>query len=90
MDAAGIAVKVGEDRKGKPIYDYPKGLAFHAFRHACQTILHDVGRTPAQGQAWLRHSQLTTTMNVYTGLAERGMGSADVFDEVLGVGALRG
>jgi integrase len=85
--AAGIAVKVGEGENG-PIYDY-QGVAFHAFRHACATILHDIGKRPAQSKAWLRHRDLTTTMNTYTGLGDQGLGSADFFDDLLDVDALR-
>jgi hypothetical protein len=40
----------------------------------------------AQAQAWLRHSQLTTTMNVYTHLDDDGLGGAEAFDEILGAG----
>jgi integrase len=86
---AGIAVKVGETEKGKPIYDYQR-VAFHAFRHACGTLLHGMEKRPAQAQAWLRHSQLTTTMNIYTHLDDDGLGTAEAFDDLLGAGNLRG
>jgi hypothetical protein len=32
---------------------------------------------------WLRHSQLTTTMNVYIHQVDDGLGSADVGDDIL-------
>jgi hypothetical protein len=32
---------------------------------------------------WLRHSQLTTTMNVYIHQVDDGLGSADVWDDIL-------
>ncbi len=76
--AAGLALKVGETAKGKPIYDY-QGIAFHAFRKACGSLLLAHGKTPKQVQGWLRHSQLTTTMNVYTHQVDDGLGSADVW-----------
>ncbi len=80
---AGIAVKVGESDKGKPIYDY-QGVAFHAFRHACGSLLFAHGKTLKQVQGWLRHSQLTTTMNVYIDQVDDGLGSADAWDDILG------
>jgi integrase len=87
---AGIAVKVGETPKGKPIYDY-QGVAFHAFRKACGSLLFAHGKTLKQVQGWLRHSQLTTTMNVYINQVDDGLGSADAWDEILaGDGAPRG
>ncbi len=80
--AAGLATKVGETSKGKPIYDY-QGIAFHAFRKACGSLLLAHGKTPKQVQGWLRHSQLTTTMNVYIHQVDDGLGSADVWDDIL-------
>ncbi len=85
---AGIAVKVGEDEKGQPVWDYQR-VAFHAFRHACGTLLHGMEKRPVQAQGWLRHSQLMTTMNIYTHADDEGLGSADAFDEILGAEALR-
>jgi hypothetical protein len=89
---AGIAVQAGTvtvRRRGKdvevPVWDYQR-VATHAFRHACGTLLHGMGKRPAQAQAWLRHSQLTTTMNIYTHLDDEGMGGAEGFDQVLGAG----
>lgn len=40
-------------------------------------------KTPKQMQGWLRHSQLTTTMNVYIHQVDDGLGSADVWDDIL-------
>jgi integrase len=89
---AGIAVQVGVkvDKAGKehPVWDYQR-VAFHAFRHACGTMLHAMEKRPAQAQGWLRHSQLTTTMNIYTHLDDEGLGVADAFDEVLAAESLR-
>jgi len=34
-------------------------------------------------QGWLRHSQLTTTMNVYIHQVDDGLSSADLWDEIL-------
>jgi integrase len=36
------------------------------------------GKNVKQVQVWLRHSQLTTTMNVYINQVDDGLGSADV------------
>jgi integrase len=79
---AGIAVKVGETEKGAPIWDY-QGVAFHRFRFACGSLLLAHGKRPKQVQDWLRHKQLTTTMNVYMHPTDDGVGSADVWDEIL-------
>jgi integrase len=81
---AGIAIKVGETPKGKPIWDYQR-VGFHAYRHACLTLLPKLGKRPAQAQSWARHAQLTTTMG-YTHTDDDGMGTADGFDELLGAG----
>lgn len=39
-------------------------------------------KRPAQAQAWPRHSQLMTSMNIYTHLDDDGMGGAEAFDEI--------
>lgn len=91
---AGLAVKVGEKtvkvrKRGRtieetrPVWDY-QGIAFHAFRKACGSLLLAHGKREQQVQGWLRHSQLSTTMNVYIHEADDGLGSADVWDEILG------
>jgi integrase len=87
---AGIAIKVGETKKGEPIWDY-QGVAFHRFRFACGSLLLAHGKRPKQVQDWLRHKQLGTTMNVYMHPTDDGVGSADLWDEILpGNGATRG
>jgi integrase len=80
---AGLAIKVGEDARGRPAWDY-QGIAFHAFRKACGSLLLHHGKTLKQVQGWLRHSQLTTTMNVYITQVDGGLGGADAWDEILG------
>jgi integrase len=60
-----------------------QGIAFHAFRKACGSFLLHHGKTLKQVQGWLRHSQLTTTMNVYIQQVDDGLGGADVWDNVL-------
>ena len=65
----------------KPVYDY-QGVAFHAFRKACGSLLLAQGKTLKQVQGWLRHSQLTTTMNVYIHQVDDGLGGADAWDEI--------
>ena len=79
---AGLAVKVGEGARGRPVWDY-QGIAFHAFRKACGSLLLHHGKTLKQVQGWLRHSQLTTTMNVYITQVDDGLGSADAWDDIL-------
>jgi integrase len=79
---AGIAVKVGVDERGRDVWDY-RGVAFHAFRKACGSLLLAHGKTLKQVQGWLRHAQLTTTMNVYIHQVDDGLGPADAWDEIL-------
>jgi integrase len=79
---AGIAVKVGEKANGDPVYDY-QGVAFHAFRRACGSFLLHEGKTLKQVQGWLRHSQLTTTLNIYVEQVDDGLGGAEVWDDIL-------
>jgi integrase len=44
------------------------------------------GKTPKQVQGWLRHSQITTTMNVYIHRVDDRLGGADAWDDILAVG----
>lgn len=95
LERSGIAVQTGTKtvrKRGKdvdvPVWDYQR-VGFHAFRHACGTLLHAMEKRPAQAQGWLRHSQLMTTMNIYTHLDDDGLGSADAFDEILAADSLR-
>ncbi|MHB8492641.1 MAG: tyrosine-type recombinase/integrase, partial [Solirubrobacteraceae bacterium] len=60
-----------------------QGIAFHAFRKACGSLLLHHGKTLKQVQGWLRHSQLTTTMNVYIQQVDDGLGGADVWSDIL-------
>ena len=60
-----------------------QGIAFHAFRKTCGSLLFARGKTLKQVQGWLRHSQLTTTMNVYINQVDDGLGDASVWDNVL-------
>jgi integrase len=80
---AGIAVKVGEDEKGKPVWDY-QGVAFHAFRKACGSLLlAQGGKNLKQVQGWLRHARLSTTLDVYLHEVDAGLGGADAWDDIL-------
>jgi integrase len=90
LQEAGIAVQTGTvtvRKRGKdveePVWDY-QGVAFHAFRKACGSLLFAHGKTLKQVQGWLRHSQLTTTMNIYINQVDDGLGSADAWDDILG------
>jgi integrase len=60
-----------------------QGIAFHAFRKACGSFLLHHGKTLKQVQGWLRHSQLTTTLNVYIQQVDDGLGGAAVWDDIL-------
>lgn len=87
---AGIAVKIGETAKGKPIYDF-HGVAFHAFRKACGSLLLHHGKTLKQVQGWLRHSQLTTTLNTYIDQVDDGLGGGEVWEQAMpGLESIRG
>ena len=77
---AGLARNVGTD--DQPVWDY-QGVGFHAFRKACGSLLFARGKTLKQVQGWLRHARLTTTMNIYIDQVDDGLGSADVWDEIL-------
>jgi integrase len=95
LERSRIAVQIGTvivRKRGKdvevPVWDYQR-VGFHAFRHACATLLHAMDKRPAQAQGWLRHAQLMTTMNIYTGLDDDGLGGADAFDEILAADSLR-
>ncbi len=96
LERSGVAVQTGTvtvRKRGKdveqPVWDYQR-VGFHAFRHACATLLHAMDKRPAQAQAWLRHAQLTTTLNTYTHLDDAGLGGAEAFDELLGAGTAWG
>ena len=77
---AGIAVNVGT--ADHPVWDY-QGVAFHAFRKACGSLLLAQGKNLKQVQGWLRHSQMTTTLNVYIHDVDAGLGGADAWDDML-------
>ena len=85
LRTSGIAVQVGMDERGREKWDY-QGIAFHAFRKACGSLLLAQGRTLKQIQAWLRHSQLTTTLNAYIHETDEGLGTAEIWDGILGDG----
>jgi integrase len=74
------------DRRSRFNCRNPSGVAFHAFRKVCGSLLFAHGKTLKQVQGWLRHSNLTTTMNVYIDQVDDGLGSADVWDDILGAG----
>lgn len=85
---SGIATNRGTD--DEPDWDY-QGVAFHAFRKACGSLLLAQGKNIKQVQGWLRHAQLTTTLNVYIHHVDSGLGSAEAWDEILPPsGSLRG
>jgi integrase len=77
LRASGIAVETEDG------WDY-QGVAFHAFRKACGSLLLAQGKNLKQIQGWLRHSQLTTTLNIYIHDVDDGLGGADVWDDMLG------
>jgi integrase len=84
LRASGIALELGEDE-----WDY-QGVGFHAFRKAAGSLLFAHGKTLKQVQGWLRHAQLSTTMNVYINQVDDGLGGADMWDDILGARGHRG
>jgi integrase len=42
------------------------GLRLHDLRHSCASVLVALGVHPRQAMEWLRHSQISMTMNVYS------------------------
>jgi integrase len=82
LGAAGVARIDGTTKDGEPIYKLD-GRATHHFRHACASILPKHGKTREQMKAWLRHKHATTT-DRYMHLTDDGLGSADVWDEIVG------
>jgi integrase len=68
-------------RRDDGTWDY-RGIAFHAFRKACGSLLHAHGKTDAQIQGWLRHSDFATTRRYYIHEVDDGLGDADVWDEI--------
>jgi Phage integrase family len=59
-----------------------QGVAFHAFRKACGSMLFASGKNLKQVQGWLRHSQLTTTLSVYIHELDDGPGDAELWDGI--------
>jgi integrase len=97
LQRSGIAVKVGQvevvkrngEKKLVDKWDY-QGVAFHAFRKACGSLLLHHGKTIKQVQGWLRHAQLSTTLNVYIQQVDDGLGGAEAWEEILPLGATLG
>jgi hypothetical protein len=50
------------------------------------SLLFAHGKSLKRVQGWLRHSQLTTTMNAHIDQVDDGPGSADAWDEILAGG----
>jgi integrase len=71
-----IAVKVDGE------WDY-QGVAFHAFRRACGSLLVNAGMDLKQVQQRLRHAQLSTTLASYVEELDSGRGAADRMGDLL-------
>lgn len=59
-------------------------MAFHQFTRAWRVFCSSRAKTLKQVQGWLRHSQLSTTVNVYIHEVDDSLGSADAWDGVIG------
>lgn len=92
LERSGIATLVDREKvvksdgteEWREVWDY-HGIAFHAFRKACGSLLLHHGKTLKQVQGWLRHAQLSTTMNVYIQQVDDGLGGADAWEDILPV-----
>ena len=49
-------------------------LGFHAFRHACASMLFAKGRNVKQVQEWLGHANPSITLETYVHLMDEGVG----------------
>jgi integrase len=64
------------------------GLRFHDLRHACGSLLIAEGVRPKLVQAILRHSKLSTTMDLYVANYDEDLrGAVASLDRALGGGA---
>lgn len=53
-----------------------KGFHAHALRHTFATMLYDAGVDVKTAQLWLRHSDVATTMRIYTHLSKEKKGES--------------
>ena len=49
---------------------------YHQLRHTCATLLYNAGVGLKEAQAWLGHSSITVTMDIYTHLDEKRQNKA--------------
>ncbi len=71
VDQMGELVKPGYLTQHFPILLEKHGLRklrFHDLRHSCASLLHANGVSMKEIQMWLGHSDISTTMNIYTHL----------------------
>lgn len=59
-------------------------MRFHDFRHSCASLLFSQGVSLKEIQAWLGHSTIGTTANIYTHLDENNkLSSANAILSIL-------
>ena len=71
MNEIGEPIKPGYLTQHFPALLEKKGLKrirFHDLRHSCASLLFANGVSMKEIQAWLGHSDISTTMNIYTHL----------------------
>ena len=71
LRASGLAVQRDDET-----WDY-RGIAFHAFRHTCASLLFEEGRNVKQVQEWLGHADPGFTLRTYVHLMDDGVGGAE-------------
>lgn len=49
----------------------PKNVTFHGLRHSCCAILFQEGKSIAEVQNWLGHSDITVTANIYNHVSKK-------------------
>ena len=78
-----IAARAGIPTRRQP--DGTQGLRLHDLRHGCGTLLISLGVKPKLVQTVLRHSRLSTTMDLYVHAYDEDLrGAVATLNQALG------